>query len=610
MVSDLVWLLFISLTLLVPSRGFATAVIQYGKSCDVTSADASVNKKGVNTYQLSVKYTMNCEDGTNPNPTYYQNLSRSEQDKDEWYWVKRVPGSASYNLSTLEIKIYDDGWFWPDLIKTVKDPFLAIGQSTPIQIWRAPEDGNHSIQQYDKYDADRMTMAANTPQSALGFNGTNDLNPTANPYIAAKFFFKPNPLYWADLVCFPGVGDVDLFNKPILVSDAFDPFDNRTAAQIYSTPQYSNLLSTTHVSAPRKRGYDIWFLNFKQGGGDLIVNAQLLLRALQWMQSKTTSKIIIGGPSMSGLVSRTALLYSMPANNVHGLDLARGVKGYLSIDSPHRGASISPSMQKAVHEVKTDKSLNFIIDINNYVADVTNGSLVDGQANSAGENWDQLCVAGAHQMLYGHYYPGRGHLNTAFSAFQEFLQSKGGFRMDIPRVAIATSNFWIPNASLSRSATNTVGKIAPPGAVRNFNAGGVDGMHNHELEPGSTGDWFFSPYKKKSPEFVTAYSFTNEKFKGTFVPISSALALNGNFDVYNPQTTDEIGLRSWSTFNAVYYLQQPYNGYPGSSGGIEDRRYEHIVFDDQVMEKIKLALIFIESKEAVKTLSAIVSLLN
>jgi hypothetical protein len=117
-----------------------------------------------------------------------------------------------------------------------------------------------------------------------------------------------------------------------VVGDAFDPFNKRDAFQIYGSPksdgtyaqpEYQRLLSTTGNS-PRAKGYDIIFVDFSQGGGDILINASLLLKLTEWLHSATNANIMVGGPSMSGIVSRLALLYSKPGNNVAGMDLALG----------------------------------------------------------------------------------------------------------------------------------------------------------------------------------------------------------------------------------------------------------------------------------------------
>ena len=168
------------------------------------------------------------------------------------------------------------------------------------------------------------------------------------PRAFGKIYYKQNVDYFAKIYWFPAASNQSgLFKKPIVASDAFDPYNERSAMDIYKDESTKKLLSTDSKS-PRGYGYDMFFLDFSQGGGDILINAGIETKFLEWLQTKTNERIILTGPSMSGLVGRVSLLFCMPQNNALGKNLAKNIKGYFSVDTPHQGASIPFQMQSTV----------------------------------------------------------------------------------------------------------------------------------------------------------------------------------------------------------------------------------------------------------------------
>jgi hypothetical protein len=528
-----------------------------------------------------------------------------------------------------------------------------------VQYWRAPAEPENALAAMPKYDPSQVTVSftnvkglipafpfksdaddasSNLPRAfmTLSYNGpTGSKTPSGVP-----------ALYFAKVFLFPGQGDTDLKNNPLVVPDAFDPFNDRSAWTIYSDKRYSALLhgyepkqtyyNQQNTSSPRALGYDVYFIDFSQGGGNMLINAALYLKFVEWMHSQTRNPMIVGGPSMGGQVSRLAMLYSMPENNlangpgVVGKDLAPRVKGYISIDSPHQGASLGGDLQSIVYSLSINKDLNNLL---GFVNPIT------GQKNDAIEQWDQLCVPAAHQMLYGHFYPDAGGFSTAHDHFQKYLHdlaSAGplgdprGYRKDMAKAAIAYSNFFRPMAPWQPTVAGDFGELA--GGLKGsafyytapFKAGGpAYGAGYWDLAPGSTGDWYFNNYKLKSPPFVYPYSMTSsgsltstadpsrEMFQGTFIPIVSALDLpKATFDPMFPPTTNEVELAKRGPFDAVYYMHDRYNSYnsfkdvnSNDSKTVNDLRYQHLIFDPQLMNAVMEGLRAIEDKYAAKVTS-------
>jgi hypothetical protein len=506
---------------------------------------------------------------------------------------------------------------------------------------------------------------------AFPFNGTSDdlSYPLSIAYpnlcrAAVTVTYTPDPRYFAKLFIFPGKGNTQLFDKPIIVGDAFDPSNGRNAWAIYGrpdisggfgTPQYKNLLSLSG-NAPRDKGYDVLFVDFSQGGGDILINAGILLKFVEWIQTQSNAKIIVGGPSMSGIVARLALLYSLPGNNTTGTDLGAKVKGYMSIDSPHQGASLDATMQAAVYSLTQDSDINGLVGFANFFG--------AGQENTSIGQWQELSVPASYEMLYSHHNIGAGTSTESHDKFYAFLNGLGNYRKSFPSTAIAYSNFTIPHQALNHNTIQKSGEVEvhfpyPPQqtlATRSYTMGGPLGdSRRYELAPGSTGNWYFSPYSYNSPTFVQpnfsingafhdnfflhctvspfrngtlcpswydGYGYTQsdmskvEMYKGTFIPIQSSLDLK-NFDVYAPAETDGKKIAAYSPFDMVYYMEDPYNHYrsefsKGSATGTSpnDKRYEHIVFGSQLISAMDKALDYIETHPKSNIVPILYLLLN
>jgi hypothetical protein len=504
-----------------------------------------------------------------------------------------------------------------------------------IQTWSSVSEASTALSALPKYDPakEAVTNAYEKFYPAFPWDGSTEnrsggLGSTPRPIIRVNYTGPTGtlagngaPKYAATVYCFPGQGDANLFNRPVIVSDAFDPSNGRSAWKVYSDGKTGKLLSPNDPNGLRAYGYDVFFVDFSQGGGNLLINASLFLKVVEWMHIRTMSPMLVGGPSMGGIVSRLAMLYSIPENNLAngagavGKDLATRVKGFLSIDAPNQGANIAPSMQKAIYDASQSSAVNLIADFM-------------GENNTASDEWQELSVPAAHQMLYSHYYSSTGAPSgQAHNGFYAYLSSLGsgkalgdsrGYRKDIPKVSIAYSNFRRPLPGKDAFTQFTAGNLdvnKGPVSVflRHFSAGGsaTDAAAEwHEMEPGSTGDWYFSPFDGKSQKYVYPSSFSNETYCGTFMPIRSALDLGGGFDPLNPVTTDETEMAAYTPFDAVYYMRDSYNGYadmhvpsrPRSYTG-DEMRYEHVIFDDQLMTKLISGVRYLEDFQEKKVVT-------
>jgi len=93
-----------------------------------------------------------------------------------------------------------------------------------------------------------------------------------------------------------------------------------------------------------EKGYDVFYLDNKDGADFLQRNAMLLVKLIQQINANKCDcqELVIFGPSMGGQVAKYALAY-MEAH-----DIKHEVRLYVSFDSPHKGANIPYGAQRAI----------------------------------------------------------------------------------------------------------------------------------------------------------------------------------------------------------------------------------------------------------------------
>lgn len=410
--------------------------------------------------------------------------------------------------------------------------------------------------------------------------------------------------YRAYVYIYPGSGDNELLNKPLIIGDAFDPLDLRGVEEMRADKRYQNLTSLNpndSIQSPRDLGYDVVFVNFKQGGGRLELNSGLLAKTIEVIQQRSPAPIVVAGVSMSGILARMALLYGERANNVQGRFLFPQVKGWVSIDSPQEGAVIGP-LQRALWSMIVDEG-------------IARGLDFLGEDNQLALQYFTINVPGAHQMLKTHYYVEHGDKSDHFLNFQKSLKKMGNFPSQFG-VGIAYSNFYMPNPEMDKRGRQEVKKLVISDADYSYSleAGGPDGAtFESEFEPGSTGNWYYELFEGVQGAYMRE-SKNNpgpESFKGTFIPIRSALALGdvpwrtyGQTPELYENGLDNRQVGADSEFDRVYWMSGP-NQYASEFFGEtlteehpDELRYEHMVFDAQLVNQIAEALIMVESQAA------------
>jgi hypothetical protein len=516
-----------------------------------------------------------------------------------------IPLQISYNTSNNSVSFKNNNGAWvsrSDLYANSSTVYpywgnLASVKGANLESWDSPQKAIDAVATFQVYDSAKFAIApiGRKEYPAFPFDITLSTVEDASgqtPRGLLKITYRDNPNYYGILFLFPGAGDMDFSNRPLLIGDAFDPEVRRDAFATYFADKYRALLDISR-EGPRKLGYDVYFLDFSQGGGNLHINSMIYLKAMEWLSGRTKGSLVTGGVSMGGILARLALLYSLPENNARHLDLARKVKGYLSIDSPHQGANIAGSVLRAIYSLLDDGMV-----------------LAFGPKGDLRDYRNQLNSPAAHQLLFEHYYLSSGASSTAaHDAFFQFLASKGGYRRDIPKIAIAYSNFYKPHPNWYGPYDHQIAAIGKDAIYRDIRG------NTQEFVPGSTGDWYYSPFmgtRGDNIHFVADPGTPKEAYKGTFIPIQSALDLK-SFDVFNPPSVQERDIRTYSPFDAVYYMHDTYSGYCtaagscsrlslydpstglGSRTSIDDKRYEHVIFDNQLMQAINSSLRTLDS---------------
>lgn len=158
---------------------------------------------------------------------------------------------------------------------------------------------------------------------------------TETRYHPIKIYATPRVFPDSDGNVFIQLRDEDASQKkPVLLVEGFDPLNENFPERYYTLTEslINNRLYPDNCA--------VFILNFKDGGGDIRQNAQVLKKCIQKIQQLSPNyRIAVGGLSMGGLVSRYALAEMEEEGQEHNAGL------FFSFDSPQDGAHISPEMQ-------------------------------------------------------------------------------------------------------------------------------------------------------------------------------------------------------------------------------------------------------------------------
>lgn len=204
---------------------------------------------------------------------------------------------------------------------------------------------------------------------------------------------------------------------PVLMVEGFDPLNQKFPEDYYNLTW--GLVNTDLIP----NGYEVFILNFHDGGRDLRLNAEVVLKALEKVHEICPNyKIALAGLSMGGVIARYALAKKEGLGGSHDVGL------FLSYDSPQsrlNSVHVSPNMQDWI-----------------YTLDANVGAVGDMQAS--------LQSVAAKQMLAYNTYD-RNH--TWHNLFYNEMNAlnRDGYPHQSYNVAVSNGNFRATPGDTHRS---------------------------------------------------------------------------------------------------------------------------------------------------------------
>ncbi len=455
----------------------------------------------------------------------------------------------------------------PEIIKKVKTTWNSFGVSVKI----VEETINSGVQVFDgirtqfvrSYRKRISDINSYEPSTCTeGYESLPSLmnNPAMKMIVNvtnAEAIYSSENCYATAYVIL-GDGDNDPWNKPLIVADGIDP-RNRIGIQeiMENIPNSLTPAGYKFMSTMQEKGFDIIFVDFSNGGGNIIDNSKHLLRVIEYVCSKSTN-VIVGGYSLGGLSARIALLIG----EKNDLSFMRNVKKYIAIDSPQLGAQVCLDFQRKLTSIVDNK----IDNVQNYLT----------YENVAAVVYDLRCVA-ARQVLFTH------NDGSAHGDFFKFIQSMGNYPKWMKKIAIADAGWIWPY---------------PCNMIEGTFATKLNGtdiyLRDEDMYPGSYIDLFagnvqiFNDLADRASAITSQYlgfvparpqcSINGEtRFQPTHIPLYSALGIEKNtfLNIHAPSTQRELDAiaRTSSPFDKLYLADFTL-------------RQRHIVFDNNLSNKV------------------------
>ncbi len=172
--------------------------------------------------------------------------------------------------------------------------------------------------------------------------------PVATRYasIPVTVYAAPRVFRNTDNDVFVQLRDEDCTDKiPLLFVEGIDPGN-----EVFQNTYYEGLEDLI-TAGLYPYGYEVFILNFKEGGGDLRHNAEVLTQALGKIHELAPNEQIgVLGVSMGGLIARYALAKAESESVPHHVGL------YVSLDSPHQGAHVNRFLQEQIKQASTQNA--------------------------------------------------------------------------------------------------------------------------------------------------------------------------------------------------------------------------------------------------------------
>jgi hypothetical protein len=160
--------------------------------------------------------------------------------------------------------------------------------------------------------------------------------------------FGPNATHsGGDIFIAYGNNNDGILDRPFIVLEGYDPSSiSTTLANPYNYENFIDRINTPNQFNFNDEldlaGYDLIFLNYRDGTDDILRNAALFEEVVNWVNSNKAigaEDNVVMGISMGGLVSR----YGLARMTKAGLDPQTRL--LITHDSPHRGANVPLGFQ-------------------------------------------------------------------------------------------------------------------------------------------------------------------------------------------------------------------------------------------------------------------------
>ncbi len=418
----------------------------------------------------------------------------------------------------------------------------------------------------------RNTIASiNTFDLKTGADGIEDLGCLSdNPSLRKILNICPAGVEYKSMNCVAsayvlmGKGDNDPWNKVLIVADGHDPRCKIGIQEImHDIPNSLTPFASEFMRMANANGYDVVFVDFKDGGDDIVQNARILLKVIEEVCARAGSEVTVGGYSMGGLTARVALLLGQK-NSVAGLGK---VKRFLSIDSPHLGAQVNYDMQAKLLDIADAN----IWEPADYLYREAVYSLAFDLKSKA-----------ARQMCFTHA------LANEHDRFYEFVKNLGNYPSNMKKIAVADACWKWPYPGVSLNGA--------PAAIIN---GSTLYMRNEDFFPGAYIDlWASSKDLHIEGAFIAALTglpgafresvgfdtykpasslYGDTFYRPTHMPLYSAFGIEKSTFLTIPEPQNQVDLdriaKQYSGFDKLYMVDFT-------------SRYRHIQFNEQLANVI------------------------
>jgi Secretion system C-terminal sorting domain len=236
--------------------------------------------------------------------------------------------------------------------------------------------------------------------------------------------------------------------KPFIFIEGFDPIPENVEgtqtflAMLKRLSDVRNLANgqTSMLQRLYDEGYDLIYVDFTQGAGDIPANAQVVKNVIRRVnalkaQNGSTSKNRVLGASMGGVIGKWAIREMEIANENHDIDK------YMTFDSPLRGANVPMGIQFMIKDIETREAyvkmrINFgPVNAIFTVKTVKIGEFIPGVQRIKG----LLTAPAAKQMLFYSAFTPSGNPREWHDAFYARLAALGDLKVDYSVISNGSS---------------------------------------------------------------------------------------------------------------------------------------------------------------------------